>query len=125
VPGLDPQQGRRNRSGRNQQWTTEKNLQLFSDVMVLTRKGRSKNAACSHIAKNPEKYLKRYPREPKTIHRQFIRAKREFERDWINQLLGAEAVERAIAKYSSESERTRSRITPSPDNKNENKTSTH
>jgi hypothetical protein len=62
-----------------------KNRQLFADVMSFTTKNKgttklSENAAVKDIADHPEKYLNRYIKyKQKTVHRQFLRAKREFE----------------------------------------------
>jgi len=42
----------------------------------LVRKGMTESAACIHIAKNPRKFHQKYPTNSRTVHREFLRAKR-------------------------------------------------
>jgi hypothetical protein len=62
--------------GAKQKWTDEKRQDLFYDVTSLVRKGMTESAACIHIAKNPRKFHQKYPTNSRTVHREFLRAKR-------------------------------------------------
>jgi hypothetical protein len=81
--------------GRHEKWGSLKNKTLFADVMsVVTKMSRpSEIEAVRRVARNPEKFLNRYKnanvglgeklsleRHEKTLHRQFLRAKLEFEK---------------------------------------------
>jgi hypothetical protein len=84
IPGfqLSNAQGR----GAPRRWTDEKNCELFADVMALAS-GMSEHAACVHICKNASKYSQRYSKyNSKTIHRQFLRAKKQIKTDPIFRL---------------------------------------
>jgi hypothetical protein len=65
--------------GAKPKWTDKKREELFDDVMALVRKGMTDSAACSHVAKNPRKFHHKYPTNPKTVRREFLRAKAKFE----------------------------------------------
>jgi hypothetical protein len=66
--------------GAKQKWTGKKREELFDDVMSLVKKsGMTESAACAHIAKNPRKFGQKYPTNARTVRREFLRAKREFE----------------------------------------------
>jgi hypothetical protein len=84
IPGFQSSnaQGR----GAPRRWTDIKNCELFADVMALTP-SMSEHAACVHICKNAAKYGERYSAvKPKTIHRQFLRAKNQIKTDQIFRL---------------------------------------
>jgi hypothetical protein len=71
--------------GAPRRWTDIKNCELFADVMALAPP-ISEHAACAHICKNA-KYRERYSAvKPKTIHRQFLRAKKQIKDDPIFRL---------------------------------------
>jgi hypothetical protein len=77
VPGFKPER----KAGARKKWSSWKNAQLFADVMsVVMKTGLSENAAVKYIATNPQKFLDRYRNVKwKTLRRQFLRAKTEFE----------------------------------------------
>jgi hypothetical protein len=84
IPGFQSSnaQGR----GAPRRWTDIKNCELFADVMALTSR-MSEHAACVHICKSVAKYSERYSAfEPRTIHRQFLRAKKQIKTDPIFRL---------------------------------------
>jgi len=71
IPGFSEK-----KVGRPREWTDQKRWQLFIDVMSLIQRRRmSERSACFRIARNPQKYSNRYPKDPKTLHREFQRAK--------------------------------------------------
>ena len=78
IPGLDLADRVGRGAGATKKWDAVKNRQLLADVMSLNKRGMSENAACRYIAHNPEKFLNRYSKNHKTLHRQFLRAKKEF-----------------------------------------------
>ena len=78
IPGLGWADRADRGPGATKKWDALKNRQLLADVMSLKSRGLSDNAACRHIALNPEKFLNRYSKNHKTLHRQFLRAKKEF-----------------------------------------------
>jgi hypothetical protein len=108
IPGfqLSNAQGR----GPPRRWTDIKNCQLFADVMDLTSR-MSEHAACVHICKSVAKYSERYSAfQPRTIHRQFLRAKKQIKTDPIFRLqyfggdlgstdYGPELIKVAINRY--------------------------
>lgn len=71
--------------GAPKRWTDTKNCQLFADVMALTLTSRMRaHAACVYISKHPAKYDQRYAGfKTPTIHRQFLRAKKQIKSDPI------------------------------------------
>jgi hypothetical protein len=71
--------------GAPKRWTDTKNCQLFADVMALTLTSRMpEHAACVYISKHPAKYDQRYADfKTATIHRQFLRAKKQIKSDPI------------------------------------------
>jgi hypothetical protein len=107
MPGLGfADRGR----GAKKKWDVLKNRQLFADVMSLKkRRAMSAVAACRHIAQNPEKFLNRYPKKDKTLHRQFLRAKAEFERISPDSALRDKAIDSEIEMFSAATERERER----------------
>jgi len=66
-------------SGAKKKWPIWKNLELAFDVhsLVAENKRFSEYGACQYIAQHPEKYENRYPDQTATLHRQFLRAKKE------------------------------------------------
>jgi hypothetical protein len=73
------------KAGAHKKWDRFKNRQLFADVMsiAMKRRDKSEHAAVKQIARDPRPFLKRYLKyigRPETLHRQFLRAKEEFER---------------------------------------------
>jgi hypothetical protein len=96
--------------GAREKWTKRKNQQLFADVMALTRHGKlSEHAACLLIARSPARFLNRYPQNGATLHRQFLRIKSAFDKNWFVKLNRDAAIEHEIAWYSTEAERERRR----------------
>jgi hypothetical protein len=78
------QEASKKRPGAKKKWTDKRREELFTDVMSLVQRTRmTESAACRHVALNPSKFLERYPTNPKTLHREFLRAKKAFERDLI------------------------------------------
>jgi hypothetical protein len=66
------------RRGAKTKWTDQKRLELVSDVASLVDKsGMKESAARSYIARNPRKFNQKYPTNPKTVRREFLRAKKE------------------------------------------------
>jgi len=83
IPGFQSSnaQGR----GAPRRWTDKKNCELFADVMAVAS-GMSEHSACAHIC-NASKYSQRYSKyKSKTIHRQFLRAKKQIKTDPIFRL---------------------------------------
>jgi hypothetical protein len=76
IPAFEESSKKR---GAKQKWTDQKRKELLDDVTSLVKKGMTESAACTHIAKNPRKFHQKYPINPRTVHREFLRAKREFE----------------------------------------------
>ena len=110
------------KAGAHKKWDSFKNRQLFADVMSIAkkRKDESEYAAVKQIARDPRPFLKRYLKyigRPDTLHRQFLRAKDEFERlERIDYSSGSflprpinrdEMVRQIIDSYSAEAERRR------------------
>ena len=63
--------------GAKRKWTDKRREELFTDVMSLVKKGKmTDSAACRYIAANPRKFGQRYPTNPKTLRREFLRAKK-------------------------------------------------
>jgi hypothetical protein len=77
IPAFEEKSSKKR--GAKQKWTDKKRLQLFDDVMSLVTKGMTESGACTHIAKNPRKFHQKYPTNSRTVHREFLRAKRNFE----------------------------------------------
>jgi hypothetical protein len=105
-------------AGAPEKWSDRKNAQLFADVMsvVATQKTRSEYAAVKHIVDKPTKFLNRYSKyKVKTLHRQFLRAKDNFEEQFDDGLAprGAwfkgrdDAIRYDVEHYSAEAERKR------------------
>jgi len=108
IPGfqLPNAQGR----GAPRRWTDTKNCELFADVMAKTQK-MSDHAACVYISKNTAKYGQRYLSiKDKTLHRQFLRAKKRIRTDPIFRLqyfggglrptdYGPKLIQEAIERY--------------------------
>jgi hypothetical protein len=110
------------KAGAHKKWHSLKNKQLFADVMSIAkkRKDESENAAVEQIARDPKPFLKRYLKymgKAPTLHRQFLRAKDEFERlermDYASDgslprpINRDEMVQQIIDTYSAEAERRR------------------
>jgi hypothetical protein len=66
-------------SGRKTEWPVWKNWELIIDVWSrrLKNKKLTDHAACQYIADHAKEYDNRYPDNPKTLYRQFQRAKNE------------------------------------------------
>jgi hypothetical protein len=66
-------------AGAKKKWPVWRNLELLFDVhsLIATKKRSSEFGACQYIAQHPEKYENRYPRNAATLHRQFLRAKKQ------------------------------------------------
>lgn len=76
IPGFSA--SNKKKAGRPRQWTDEKRSQLLIDVRsLIERRGISERSACFQIARDPQKYPNRYPKDPKTLHREFLRAKNQ------------------------------------------------
>jgi hypothetical protein len=112
----------RKKAGAPEKWGAVQNRQLFADVMsYVTKTGKSENAAIQHIIKNPKKFLNRYDKvkQSTTLHRQFLRAKKEFEEldrtgpfPLLRLLSRDEMIKREINFHSAEAEeKRRNRIT--------------
>jgi hypothetical protein len=96
-----------------------RNTGLFADVMsvVAKQKRPSEHAAVKHIVDNPTKFLNRYRKyKVKTLHRQFLRAKRSFEEQFDGGcfaprdgrfLRREDAIRYDIEHYSAEAYRSR------------------
>jgi hypothetical protein len=85
---------RKKRGGRPTKWTDEKRERLFADVMSLVKRGKTEHTACIIIAGRPQKYIDRYyPKKHKTLHREFLRAKKAFELKRDRSLTREEAIE--------------------------------
>jgi hypothetical protein len=105
------------RPGAPKKWGGWQNARLFADVMsYATRTGHSELAAVKDIVKRPDKYLNRYSKyikKPKTLHRQFLRAKKDFEKldctdvSFLRLLSPAEKIKQQIDFYSAEAEKKR------------------
>jgi hypothetical protein len=108
VPGFR-MQGKS--AGAPKKWG-RKNHMLFADVMsVVAKMSRpSEVEAVRRIARDPERFLNRYSsvKNSKTLHRQFLRAKNEFnefeELDRIYLMSRDEMIEHLIDSYSAEAE---------------------
>lgn len=82
-------------AGASKKWTDEKLCQLFSDVQSLVVRGQTEHGACKFIAAHPGKFERRYspPRKArpgdwgKTLHRQFLRAKRKAKDDFAFRMI--------------------------------------
>jgi hypothetical protein len=63
--------------GAKTKWPIWRYAELLVDLALLREKHPtwSDHRACQYIAANAEKYDNRYPRNPKTLHRHFLRAK--------------------------------------------------
>ena len=106
IPGF--QEAGRRKAGRPKKWTDEKRLQLFADVMSLVQRRRmTEHSACLYIASHPEHYLDRHPNDPKTLHREFQRAKNAFEDNRVPFLTRAEEIQLLIDRYSAAAEKER------------------
>jgi hypothetical protein len=111
APGFQDQN---KKSGRPKEW---ENRALFADVMsvVATMARPSRKGAVEYITRNPGRFLNRYSGVPwKTLHRQFLRAQKEFEeidrthpgpRLWI--MSRDEMIKHLIDTYSAEAEAKR------------------
>ena len=78
--------------GASQKWTEQLNRELLAEVEKLTKKGMTDHAACVHIARNAAKYQNKYTQKSKTLHRQFLRAKRAFEIERFAKLYGSKSL---------------------------------
>jgi hypothetical protein len=70
------------RLGAHEKWDDVANARLFADVMsvVVKQERPSEHEAVKRIVSNPTKFLNRYSKYKfLTLHRQFLRAKRQFE----------------------------------------------
>jgi hypothetical protein len=106
-------------AGAPRLWSAYYNRQLFADVMSVVAKQRrpSESAAVKHIVKNPTKFLNRYSKyKVTTLHRQFLRAKKNFEEEcsedglvwrgeWI--MNRDDAIRYDVEHYSAEAYRSR------------------
>jgi hypothetical protein len=77
--------------GAGKLWTDVKHCELFADVQSLVAgSNMTEHAACRHIAGNRPRFARRYPKPAtssvdawtKTLHRQFITAKRKARSDF-------------------------------------------
>jgi hypothetical protein len=108
APGFK-EQGRA--AGAPEKWDFTKNRCLYADVMfVVAKTRRSELAAIKHIAENPTNFLNRYAeyaKKPKTLHRQFLRAKKEVEQMgfMFGNLSRAALIKFQIDNYSAEAYR--------------------
>jgi hypothetical protein len=109
-------------AGAPKRWSNLQNRRLFADVMsVVTETKLSAYAAVRHLTSNPNKFLNRYVKytgKPKTLHRQFVRAKTYFEKldrthpgPALWPMSRDEMIKHMIDTYSAEAEVKRSRIT--------------
>lgn len=66
-------------AGRRKNWSIWKNIELLVDVLILKHKKKklTDHSACKYIAEHPKDYDNRYPKSLKTLHRQFLRARKE------------------------------------------------
>jgi hypothetical protein len=76
VPGLIV----RRKGGAPTKWSERKYRNLFEAVVQLrsTHSSMSEHSACVFIANHPERYPNRFPGNPNTLHREFMRAKNKF-----------------------------------------------
>ena len=89
IPAFQMKMKKPRGPGATKFWTDEKHCQLFADVQYLAKGKLSEHGACKFIAAKPEKFGRRYLRPDrtrreawnKTIHRQFIAAKRKIKSD--------------------------------------------
>jgi hypothetical protein len=116
VPGFKLQR----KAGAHEKWISRKNQMLFADVMsVVAKMSRpSEVEAVRRIFGDPEKFLNRYSSVKKwrTLHRQFLRAKNEFEEldrihpgpgSWFRLWSRDEMIKNIIDSYSAEAEKKR------------------
>jgi len=100
-------------AGAPKKWG-RKNQMLFADVMsVVAKMSKPSEAdAVRRIARDPERFLNRYSSVEnwRTLHRQFLRAKNEFEEldrthhDPLYLLSRDEMIKHQIDSYSAEAE---------------------
>ena len=77
IPGF--QDTPKKRRGAKTKWTAQLKGALFDDVTSLVKqKGITESSACRYIAVNARKFGQRYPTNPKTLHREFLRAKKDY-----------------------------------------------
>ena len=106
-------------AGAPKSWSNLQNRQLFADVMsvIAKQKRPSANAAVKYIVDKPTKFLNRYSKyKVKTLHRQFLRAKRNFEEQFDKSGLAPrgtwfkrrdDAIRYDVEHYSAEAYRSR------------------
>lgn len=94
-------------SGAKKKWPVWKNFELIIDVQSLRHKNKrlSDFGACQYIARHPEKYDNRYPKNPTTLHRQFLRAKSEFDPSDLDSVSAAMVLDHRLEREFLESER--------------------
>jgi hypothetical protein len=97
IPGFHNKKG-----GRPKKWTDKKREQLFADVMSLVKRGKNEHQACRIIAASPQKYIHgNYPKNHRTLHREFLRAKEAFERRRDPSLTREKAIEMLVTQNCS------------------------
>lgn len=86
IPALRIVTANGRRPGAKRKWTDKQYCMLFADVQSLvSSRSMSESAACAHIARNGKAFESRYLQPnrsskegwKKTLHRQFLNAKRE------------------------------------------------
>jgi hypothetical protein len=123
IPAFRTEQAKPRGPGASQIWTDQKHCELFADVMRLKKRTRSELGACKFIAQNPKQFGPRYLLRKgseadafaKTLHRQFLNAKRKIKSDQLFRAVhfsidhsaqrpalqyGPEFVDRAINLYA-------------------------
>jgi hypothetical protein len=70
------------------------------DVSRAGGKSKTEHQVCIYIAEHPQKYLVLYPRNHRTLHREFLRAKKLFEQERDPSLSPDEAVRFFVFQWS-------------------------
>jgi hypothetical protein len=114
IPGFDIEEEPRRGPGAPRIWTPEKQCEIFADVMSLVDRSRiSEHSACQALTR---RHTSRYEGvSPKTLHREFLRAKKKivddplfrtayFSEDELREndtpTYGPELIKRAIQRYA-------------------------